>query len=224
MGLLKFNNQSYAVEGLPDGLVAMTEGEVVSMRSAANQLLTLKSRIPAGVDELQLGAIIDKGTKFDSLLQEKSSAAAKIQELETSVKQYSNLPKDFSPEKWNGFVQQEQQQIFAQKFDALSKKVLEDVKAKTGVEQKVDPRFFDKSALDKFNPDAPTAFDDLYKIMDSAHTAQQDFLQQSLNGVIPSPSPVGDPGRPTVQMISSNQSQQSGDKAGPTGISVQGLR
>lgn len=191
MGLVKFNNQTLSIPEVPDGLVLMPENEVATLRSQQNEFLSLKSRIPVGVDQTQLGLLIEKGQRFDSETAERTKASAKIAELEKNIAQFSSLPKDFSADKWNAYVKQEQEGIRSKKLSELTAKVKAEVKEKFKVDIEVDPRFIDSQKVQAFDPDAQNAYQEWYAIMDEAHTAQTDFIQKTAAGASPANEPVG---------------------------------
>ena len=220
MGLVKYNNQTLSIPEVPDGMVIMQESEVGVLRAQANDFLGLKSKIPVGLDVSQLSTVIEKGQRYDAAVAEQGSLKAKVTELETNIAQFSNLPKDFKPEKWNNYVQQEQSQIRAGKLTDLTNKVREKVKTEMKIDAIVDPRFIDQAKLQAFDPDAEGAFDKWYGILDEAHTAQQEFVSNKALGGTPPPEPPGGlGGHDNPPHVGGTP----GDRASEGGVKLQGF-
>ena len=191
MGLVKYGQQTLNIAEIPDGHMVISESDFNSLRGSQNAYLSLKSKIPVGIDESQLSALVEKGSRFDTVNTELSNMKGEKTQLQQKLDGFKNIPEGFSPEKWNKFVQRETAEVRQGKLDKLTAKVYEKVKEVTKQDMTVDPRFIDQEKLSSFDPDSPTAFDDYYKILDAAHTAQQDFVQKSVGNAPPPTVGVG---------------------------------
>lgn len=206
MGLVKFNNTTLSIEQVPDGHIIIAEAEFTRIRDAGNAYAVLKSKIPLGVDENQLGVMTEKGMRYDTTAQQLAAANTKVGELTTQVNQFSNIPKDFKPEKWEQFKAAEQAQIRNTQRAEIQKKAVSQIQDKyKGISvPEIDDRFFSKEELDKFDYTATDAVEKYVQIMDKAHTEQENFMMKQLGGgalvtqsapvgvapAVPSPTPV----------------------------------
>jgi hypothetical protein len=190
MGLLKYNNQTYTVEGLPDGLVAIESNTYGDMQKANNAYLTLKSRIPIGVDESQLGVIIEKGLRFDTNAQELTNSKTTITDLTGKLSKFSDIPPEFSKEQWSKYVQKEQTEIRQGKISKVAEQAREFMEKEWKVKvPTVDPRFLN---LDNFNPDDKDAVKNYAELYDNAHTEQEKLLKSIIeNQTDKNAPPVG---------------------------------
>ena len=98
MGLVRFGAQTLNIEQVPDGHVIVTDSELANLRNVQNSYLTLKSSIPPGVDVTQIQSIVEKGQRYDGEAKLRADAEKKIGDLNISLQQYSNMPKEFSME------------------------------------------------------------------------------------------------------------------------------
>jgi hypothetical protein len=185
------------VDAIPDGHVVIPEHELNNLRSQSNAYLTLKSKLPVGVPEDQVGVLAEKGGRYDPLNQQLTTAQQKVQEYENKLQQYSNMPKDFTADKWNGYVQKEAEEIFAGKMEALTNWVYEEAQKKTGIRYEVDPRFIPADVVEKFDPDASDAKEKWYQVLNDAHTAQVDFVNKIQSGAVGA-GQVGAGGQPAA--------------------------
>lgn len=191
MGIVKFGQQNLSIEQVPDGHIIISDNEFARMRDGSNAYLSLRSKIPTGIAEDQISPLIDKGLKFDNTSQEVGSLKTKISELEGNLNKFSNIPKDYTPEKWDSFVKKETTEKRSAKFAELSQKALVDVEKEFGVKFVVDERFIPADIRNGFDPFKDGADKEWKDILDKAHTEQQNFIQNQLETNLPSPSKVG---------------------------------
>lgn len=227
MGQLKFGNQTLVIDQIPDGYEAVASSELAPLRELKNAYSVLKSQLPVDVQPNELSLYVDKGRKYESLVKDKETLSTEVASLREQVKQFSNIPKEFTIEQWNKDRKVEQQASRQQKMDALTKVVLEKVKTETKVDFKVDPRFIDQKIAETIDPDSPTAVDTWYKALDDAHTAQLDFItknQSSITPTTPIPGQVGPNGNPdprlAAQHLNPNMPEHQGDKVSDVGASL----
>lgn len=178
MGLVKYGQQTLNIDVVPDGHVIVPESEYLNLKNILNAHLGLKSKIPPGIEEEKLTLTLDKGIHYDELENKYKQLQAQAREYEQKLNSYMNIPKDFNIDKWNYYVAREKAEIRQAKIKELTNRVLEDVKSKTGVTYEIDERFINKEAYEKFDPDSDNAFEEWYKILDDAHTEQQNFLKK----------------------------------------------
>lgn len=224
MGIVKFNNTSLNIEQVPDGHVIITQAELDSISSLRNELNLIKSYLPPGVDKGQLGGLVEKGQRFDPLNTEHQTLKSQVTDLTAKLSQYSNLPKEFSVEKWNSYVNKEQMENRNVKLNELTQRALAKAKEVVGVDVKVDQRFIPSDVLQNFDVNAPDAQDKWYKVLDDAHTKQQEFIKENLNNVTPVSTPVGAGGSGNGQQATSTPPMRgtpAGDVVSDTGLSVQ---
>src|SRR5882672_3250750 len=176
MGLVKFGAQTLQIDAVPDGHIILTESELSTLRAANNNLLTLKSRIPPGVDETALHILIEKGSRYDTMVAEKATLESKVTDLNSKVSSFSSMPQDFTADKWNKYVNQEKMAVRQNKLNGLTEKVKERLKAENKLFEEVDARFLPSTA-ETFNPDDSEAVDKWLKILDEGHTAQENFVK-----------------------------------------------
>jgi hypothetical protein len=193
MGLVKFGQLTLSVDQIPDGHVVVPESELVRLKGADNAYLSLKSKIPYGVAEDQLGSLLEKGARFDAELSQRQKFEKELGDASKKLEGFSNLPKDFSLENYNRLVADEKDRIWQGKIADLTRQVEEKVEKELHVKVKVDPRFIDQSKLEAFDPDSKTAFDDWYKILDEAHTAQENFVKDMAGKTPPAPGSAAQP-------------------------------
>ena len=200
MGIVKFGQQNLSIEQVPDGHVIVSESEFTSMKQSKDALWTLRSKIPVGIDENQIANLIDKGARFDNIAQETGGLKTKISELQGNLDKFSNMPKDFSPEKWDGYIKKEVSEKRSGKFSELSQKVLSGVEKEIGVKFTVDERFIPPEIRNSFDPFKDGAEKEWKDILDKAHTAQQDFIKNQLESTITPQKKIGDqePGARTL--------------------------
>lgn len=194
MGLVKFGQQTLNIDNIPDGSIIVSEQEYNQLRSQSNGYLLLKSKIPVGVDETQIPALLEKGSRYDQKDKEFVELSKAKADIEARLQAFNNMPKDFSIDKWNQYVKKEQDEVFSRQIDDLTKKVYERVEKETGVKYVVDFRFIPADVLKTFDPSAKDAEEKWYKILDDAHTEQLKFIESSLNQSIPLPAQVGKAG------------------------------
>jgi len=226
MGLLKFGNQTLNIAEVPDGHIIIPEGDYINFRNINNAYLALRSKLPVGVNESEFAVLADKGLKYDPLSQEHQGIKTKYTELETKLKEFSNIPKEFTVERWGKFVQQESDAAWSKKIDTLTQKVKATVKEKMGIDINIDNRFIPADVLETFNPDDRDAEEQWTKILDKAHTEQQEFIRKSVDGgSIPS-GRVGDTNLPNMPNIDSKLAgnKVAGDFVGADGGRVGQLR
>lgn len=207
MGIVKFGQQSLSIEQVPDGHIIISESDFSRMRDSSNALLTLRSKIPVGITEEQIAPLIEKGIKFDSVNNQVNSLNTKITELQANLDKFSNMPKDFTPERWFGYVKKEAAEKRQSQIEKLTSEVLADVEKEFGVKYVVDPRFIPSEVLDKFDPEHTDAKKQWRDILDKAHTEQQDFIKNQLESFNTSPGKVGSPPQDKSILI-----PNSGDK------------
>lgn len=189
MGLVKFGAQTLNIDNVGDGHIIIPESEYNTMRQAKNSFDGLKNRIPAGVNELDLQTLIEKGQRYDSTLQELTTTKDKLSKSDEKLRTATNLPEGFSVDKWNSYTKAEQDAIRKGKLDALTKTVIEEAEKKAGVKISVDERFYDAQKVAAFNPDAPDAKEQWNKITESAYDAQLDFLRKQSTSPTQSTAP-----------------------------------
>lgn len=187
MGLVKFGHQTLNIENVPDGHILVSEQELKSLKDASNAFFMLNSKIPVGVEQDKIGEYVQRGQRYDTIAKERDELFAKSQDIEKKLQQYQNLPKDFDAERWNNYVNAEQKAIRQEKLNKLMTDALAKAEKDTGVKYSVDPRFIKSEILEKLDVDAKDALDVMYKTLDEAHTAQQEFIQKSISQNIPSP-------------------------------------
>lgn len=220
MGLVKFGQQTLSIDAIPDGHVVISESEIANMRSAHNALLLIKSKIPAGVDETQLSSLLEKGLKFDTLNQEVLASKAKLEEVNGKLNTFANIPAEFSVEKWNNFTKKEQAEIRNKKISDLTSKVYEKAKAELKLQDiskiQVDPRFVDQNKMQNFNPDSPTAQDELQAILEEGQKAQLEFIK---NAAGTSNTTIGNTASPfTPALDAGGTADEGGIKIGGLGL------
>jgi hypothetical protein len=190
MGLVKFGQQTLNIENVPDGHILVSEAELKSIRDAANSYYSLNSSIPVEIDRGKVGELAARGSRYDSIVKEREELAAKLNDLEKQLGQYKDIPEGFSKEKWNNYVQTEQKAIRQGKLDKLMADALAKAEKETGVKYSVDPRFVPTDVINNFDVEATDALDNMYKILDGAHTAQQEFIQKQMSVNLPN-KPLG---------------------------------
>lgn len=191
MALVKFGQQTFSIDGVPDGHVIVPEGELSRTSKIADSYAMLKKNIPVDIREEEIASFIDRGRRYDDTMKSFEESKKQLEATKGELGKLSNIPKDFSKERWDKFVQQEQDELFQTKIDALTKKVSEKVEKEFGVKATIDPRFINPEKLQSFNPDDEKAFDNWYAIMDEAHSAQESFLKDHFNvDSAPSAKPI----------------------------------
>jgi hypothetical protein len=175
MALVKFGQLTLNVENVPDGHMIVSEAEFNTMKQASNALFSLKSKIPVGIDESQLGVLIEKGQRHDTIAQELINTQKSVTGLTEKVNKFSNIPEGFSAEQWNKDRNTEKMNARASKLAVLEKQVFDKVEQQHKVRPQVDKRFV--TGLDEIDLDAKNAFDLVYEAYDKGHTAQQEFVK-----------------------------------------------
>ena len=199
MGLVKFGAQSFNIEQIPDGHIVISEQELSTLKGVQNSYLALKARIPVGINDAEISALIEKGQRFDPLNQELVGARTQLTERDGKLSQFSNIPKDYSVDEWNRLRKKEAAEIRATKLADLTKKAIEKAETVTGVKGlKVDPRFYDSAKVDKLDVERADAVEQMYAILDEAHTAQMNFMKEMSDSARPGTPSVGVPGVPGV--------------------------
>jgi hypothetical protein len=214
MALVKFGQQTLNIDGVPDGHILVSESEVSQLRQVKDAYALLKRNIPIDVEEGQLASFVERGRRYDDVEKSRKDLETHSKSLEEKLQKLGKLPEGFSQERWNKYVQREQDEIFQSKIDTLTQKVYEKVQKELGVKVSIDPRFIDPSKLDSFNPDDPKAEETWYQILDEAHTAQESFVKSQVSELTPStpsgitPQTTGTP----VSSVHSPGSPMPGDK------------
>jgi hypothetical protein len=215
MGLVTFGQTKLQIDAIPDGHVVISENDFQRLNGVNNALLLLKSKIPAGIDESQLPTLLEKGQKFDALNQELTNVVKTRTDLETSLSKFKDMPKDFSADKWNAFVNKEKTETRKAKLDSIMQEAYKGIGEKLNVKDlsklKVDDRFLPKeiAELDLNDPNATQKVADYLGV---GYKEQQNFIQQA-TGVVPPKQPA--PGGASGQVP-----PQTGDKVGPDGVTV----
>jgi len=194
MALVKFGQQTLNIDGVPEGMMIISESDVTRLRATNNAYDLLKSRLPVNVSEEEYGDLIEKGKRYAALSEKLDKTSDELKNTKTELGKFSNLPKDFSVEQWNKDRQRDADAVFASKIDKLTAGVYEKIKKELGVDIQVDPRFIPADTLETFDPDAADAADKWYQILDNAHTEQEKFLQSHGGNLPPTPA-VGQPGQ-----------------------------
>lgn len=183
MGLVKFNTQTLNIENVPDGHIIIAQSEYDSFQGQRNDFLRLKSFVPAGVDHAKIGELIDKGQRFDSINMELGNTKTQLNEINTKLTGFNNIPKEFTTEKWNTFVQKEVQEVRGKRIGELEKKFYERVEAEDKVKIKIDPRFVsDLSGLDLNASDVQDKYNE---VMKKAYTDQVEFIKNTVGETLP---------------------------------------
>jgi len=202
MGLVKFGQLTLNVEQIPDGHEVVSSADLANLRNAQNSYALLKSKIPVSVNENQLAELTDKGSRYDSIAQQLEAERTSATQLKAEVAKFSNIPKDYSKERWDTFVNQEQQQKIDASKNALTQKVYQNIESKLGVKVKIDDRFLPQDKVKGFDFTAQDAEAKWAVILDEAHTAQENFIKelsgnapitQQQVGQIQTPIPAGVP-------------------------------
>jgi len=195
MGLVKFNNTTLSVEGLPDGAVVITGEQLAGYQQVQNAYTMLKSKLPIGVSEDQLASLTEKGQRFDQTFQELAQTKTQFGELKTQIDGFKNIPKDFTIEKWNQLTSKEQQEIRSGKLTELTKQVADKLQkeAPDRTLPKIDNRFLPQDKVKAFDPDAQGAVDQWAQILGEGFQAQQEFAKTLQKENVPSPILGGGP-------------------------------
>lgn len=198
MGLVKFNNTTLNVDGVPDGAVILDGAQYSKLTDVGNAYALLKSKMPIGVDENQLSTLVEKGQRYDTVVAESAQLKTSTAELSTKLKAFDNMPADFTIEKWNKDRQVEKQTVFNQKIASLTEKVVASLKKEhpDKTPPTIDPRFMPQDKISAFNPDAEGAVDAWAKLMDEGWQEQTAFLQKQAASGVPSPAIGG--GAPAI--------------------------
>lgn len=208
MGQVKFNNTLLSIEQIPDGHVVVSESELNAMKSVQGAYQLLKSKMPIGVSENDLATLVEKGQRFDQLNKDFTDTKAALDTTKGELTKFSNIPKEFSVDKWNGFVNQEKQQIWLGNWEKVQKQAREEFKKKNNYDiPEIDPRFYPDD-VESFNFEDRNAIDNMIALMDKAHTEQVNFLQKATGNMAPSPAPVGGSQPNPVNMIMAGQDRQ----------------
>lgn len=183
MGLVIFGSQTLNIPEAPDGHILIAQNEVNRLRSVDNEYKVLRSKIPVGVNESDIATLVEKGSRFDALNTELTTTKSQVTTLQTDLKKFDNMPKDFSVEKWTADRKRESDELWQGKIDVLTKDVLAEVEKEFGQKFEIDTRFIDPAKLDAFDPDGKDAKKEWRVILDEAHTAQENFIRQRVEGI-----------------------------------------
>jgi len=194
MGLVKFGQQTLNIENVPDGSIIIPESDYRGFNDIRNAYQSLKARLPIGVDETQIGVLIEKGQRFDAINGELSTTRTTLADAQEKLKTASQkLPEGFTPEKWNGYVQREQKEARQQALSALTKAV-KDKLAKENPSvppPEVDERFLPADQVSAFDPSASDAEPKWAAIMAAGYKAQVEFMNKAQSTTPPAASAVG---------------------------------
>ena len=194
MGLVKFNNTTLNVEGLPDGAVVITGEQLSSYTQVQNAYTILKSKLPIGISEDQLASLTEKGQRFDQVSNELAQLKISATELKTQVEGFKNIPQGFTPEKWNQLVAKEQNEIKLGKITGLTKSIAEKLQKESKTLPKVNERFLPQDKVKSFDPDAPDAEAKWAQILSEGFQEQTKFAQELSAEQFPNPKLGGSDG------------------------------
>ena len=215
MGLVKFGSQTLNIPEAPDGHILIAESEVNSLKAVKNDHLILKSKIPAGIPESEIATLVEKGSRFDAINTELNTAKGQVTQLQTDLKKFDNMPKDFSVDKWKADRTRESDEIWQGKIDVLTKDVMTEVEKEFGQKFEIDMRFIDPAKLEIFDPDGKDSKKEWRQLLDEAHTAQENFIRSKIEG-----TPAQPKKGPDGKVI---QQPPAEPVVGPQGIRVPGL-
>lgn len=190
MGLVKFGQQTLTIDTVPDGSIILSESDYRRMTDTSNAYLSLKSRIPVGVDETQLGVLVEKGQRYDTVNQELVNTKTSLTDVQKKLETASvKLPEGFTTEKWNQLTQREQKEIRDGKISVHTKNVMEKLaKENPNVPApEVDSKFLPADKVASFDPDAQNAEQTWATILAEGYKAQTEFLKKHQSSVPPTP-------------------------------------
>ncbi len=177
MGMVKFGQLTLNVADIPDGHIVIPEQQYQQLKGAENQYLTLKSSIPYGVDMSQLPTIVDKGSRFDTTVNELNTVKQQLGAATQKLQGFSNLPADFSLDEYKALKQDQAMYKRGQQMEDLFAKTSKFVEETYHVKMpNVDLRFVDDAELDAIDPNAADAPAKMALVFNKAHTAQQEFV------------------------------------------------
>lgn len=179
MGLVKFNNTTLNVDGLPDGAVVITGEQHSSFQQAQNAYTILKSKLPIGISEDQIATLTEKGQRYDTVNAELAQKNTKIAELTAQVDGFKNIPQGFTIEKWNQDRQREANETRQVQLADLTKKVADAIKKESPDRTlpKVDERFLPADKVKSFDPTSANAVDVWAGILAEGFRAQTEFAK-----------------------------------------------
>ncbi len=220
MGIVSFGAQKLNIAEVPDGHAIISEADLQRFRSAENNYLSLKAYIP--VEHLgnlpKVQELLEKGSRYDTLNQEKSTISMQLSEANTKLQAVKNLPEGYTQEKWNTYESRAKSEVRNQQMTELLKKTEDYAGEKFKIKiPKIDPRFLSQEKLNKIDPTAADAPQKYLDILNEGHTAQQEFLKTFGNDVTLEQSQRA----PSQQF--DIQAPQSGlkDVASETGVHIQ---
>lgn len=225
MGLVKFNQTTLNVEGVPDGSVIVTGQEATDMVRIRNEHALIQSYLPVGITAgPQLGALIEKGQKYDPLAQKLTDAETAKTAAEAKLAKFSDVPQDYSKNEWERLKGNEQRAIRDGKRKAVTDKVMATLERATGQKIVIDERFIDQQKLATFDFDAQNAEELWAAVLNDAHTAQENLIKQVTHGIPAGPTstqPITPEPAPVTHGMSSGG--KVGDVVGDNGIIVNTL-
>jgi hypothetical protein len=197
MSTVKFGEQVLNIDGIPEGHMIVPEAEISRLRGVSNGYSLLKSRIPLDVDEADLGKLVEKGKRYDVLAAKLDKTAGELKTSQANLAKHSELPEGYSEERWNKFVQQENDSVFAEKIRGLTEKAYARVEKEMGVKIEVDHRFIPADILESFDPDDKDDEKKWYEIVDNENIEEEKLIKKSSEGAAPPTPSVGEPGAGT---------------------------
>lgn len=222
MGIVKFGQKTYTIDGIPDGLTLIKEDELGRLREQSDAFHELHARLPLGTDESKITESLEKGKRYDALAKERDELKKSGKDLEGKLKSREDIPEDYNRERWDKYVTTEKRAIRQEKLDKLTEEALVKAEKEAGTKVSIDPRFIDKEKVDALDLDAKDAGDKLYKILDDGHTAQMEFVKKSVGKGMPS-QVVGSPVDGGARTPEDRRTQVPKDEIGPNGIRIQSL-
>lgn len=221
MGIVDFGAQKLNIAEVPDGHVIISQAQLQQMRNAENNYLSLKAYIP--VEHLnnlsKVSELLEKGSRYDTLNQEKGQISTKLSDAETKLQAQKKLPEGYTEERWNKYVSTEQELVKGQQFETLFTKVGELASTKYNIKlPKIDERFY-PDKLWELDPAKPESIELALGFLNEAHTEQQKFLSTAGAEVTLSPQVR----QGNVQQQQPVQSSGPKDVASETGVHVQHL-
>lgn len=134
MGIVKFGQKTYTIDGIPDGLTLIKEDELGRLREQSDAFHELHARLPLGTDESKITESLEKGKRYDALAKERDELKKSGKDLEGKLKSREDIPEDYNRERWDKYVTTEKRAIRQEKLDKLTEEAL--VKAEKEAGQK----------------------------------------------------------------------------------------
>lgn len=189
MGIVKFNNTTLTVDGVPDGSMIVTAEQYQAYSQTQNAYTLLRSKMPIGVDENQLAVLVEKGQRYDNINTELSTTKTKLTEVSTKLDGLKNIPEGFTPEKWNAYTAKEKAEIRSGQITTLTKAVQEKLKKDfpDRTPPTIDQRFLPADKVAAFDPSVADAQDKWALILGEGFQAQNEFLKSTGLQALPTP-------------------------------------